>query len=104
MASRPALVVDKPVAPPSRRKRGADKSVGFDASKLHTTTRNVTIHWDVAAIVRWSLIGLAAVLVAMATLVVALRDGTNYPTTTGIEAIGTFVASSQSKPSTLPKK
>lgn len=104
MASRPTLAADKPVASPSRREHTAGKRAGPDTSRPHANTRSVTIHWDVAAIVRWSLIGLAAVLVALATLVVALRDGTNYPTTTGVHAIGTLVAGSDVKPSKRPQK
>jgi hypothetical protein len=104
MASRPTLAADKPVASPSRRKHAAGKWIGSDASWPHPNTRSVTIHWDIAAIVRWSLIGLAAVLVALATLVVALRDSTNYPTTTGVRAIGTLVVGSDVKASERPRK
>lgn len=88
MASRPAHVVDKSVVPSSFRKRATGKSLRSDARQSGEITRSVTIHWDVAAIIRGSMIGLAAVLFAVATLVVALRGGTNYPMTTGIQAIG----------------
>jgi hypothetical protein len=60
-----------------------------------TNLRSVTIHCDVAAVVRWSLFGVAAVVLAVASLVVALRGDTNYPTTIGIEAVGATVAGSK---------
>lgn len=98
MASRPTLVTDTPADPPNGRTPAAAKTVGGKSIANQTTSRAITIHCDVAATVRWSLIGLAAIVIAATFLVVACRGGTNYPTTTGIAALGSLIGKSVDKP------
>lgn len=100
MATRPALVADSPAAPASQRKRAAGESRGT-IRKAKEASQTVTVHYDVAAIVRWAFFGLAALVFAAAFFVVAWRGGTNYPTTTGIQAIATAISGSDNR---HPKK
>lgn len=93
MASRPTLVTEPPAAPSSRRPR----TVAGAAVVESPSTRSVTVLCDVAAIVRWSLFGLAAVIIALATLVVAWRGGDNYPATTAIKAARSIDGGSHGK-------
>lgn len=61
MARRPALVSDAPIDTPSRRTRSADEVIGDKAAAERPAIRTVTIHFDVAATVRWALLGIAAI-------------------------------------------
>ena len=88
MASRPALVAENDAASTSRRSKTAAKPAARKTSAVHGQTCATTIHWDVAAIVRWAFFGAATLLIAIAILIIAIRGDENYPTTTAIKAIG----------------
>jgi len=104
MASRPTLVAETDAAPSSRRSKAAEKTGGMTPTQATGQTRATTIYCDVAATVRWSLFGLAAVLFALAFFVIAWRGGSNYPTTTGIQAIGVALSAASGKPTTNQRK
>jgi hypothetical protein len=88
MASRLDLAAENNATPPSRRSKAAGKTAGAKSTFSAGQTCSTTIHWDVAAVVRWALFGTAAVVLAIATLIIAIRGEENYPAATAIKAIG----------------
>lgn len=94
MAPRPTLVAEADTALQGRRKQASDNLAGASSKVGQPAERTVTVHYDVAAIVRAAFYGLASVLLALTFLIVAWQGGTNYPTTSTINAVGAVIAAS----------
>lgn len=99
MVTRPTPQSDVNVTPVSWREHAVSALDDSDISQATETTRTVTVLLDVAAVVR----GLACVLLALAILIVAWRGGTNYPTTSAIQAISSAFVSAEKPSKDQPK-
>jgi len=76
-----------PVATKDGRSR---RATADRLSRVERVIERSTFHFDVAACIRWLLCGSATVLIAIATVIVAYRNGQAPPTATG-EAATTIV-------------
>lgn len=101
MANQPPPVGKVAVAEVKRQDTPSARAARLNNQPAAQAERNVTVHYDVAAIVRSALIELATVVFASAFFVVAWRGGTNYPTTPAVVAATKFAAG-ESATSTKP--